>query len=181
MAAHHIHNQADAERLRHELLQITERDMVELRSWVPATVVEMERVLGTRLAVKLVNTWPGVMLLVPVSESSHPSGIERRAMLIAVLGDVDAATLCAAWGGEVLVMPVMRSLLREKRQQWLHREFLALANDPQHPASQTRAAMLLSQRLGAAGIPMTTRQIVKAIHRQSGDVQAHHDQIVLFP
>ena len=180
MAAHQIPDPADAERLRRELLQVTERDLVELRDWVPVAVVEMERVLGARLAVKLVSVWPGLVLPVPVPESSHPSGISRRAMLMAVLGDVDAAALCAAWGGEVLVLPVMRSLLREKRQRWIHSEYLALTSDPQHQVSQTRAAMLLSQRLGAAGVPMTTRQIVNAIQRQAGDDQAHRDQIALF-
>lgn len=154
----------DVETIRIELMHVTEQDLVSLAAWVPPGTAEMVRVLGTRLTVRLINRWPGVVMQVPVIESRHAAGIERRADLVRALGEADANALCAAWGGETLVLPVMRSLLREKRQRWLRQAFDDMTAGGA-AMSKGRAVTVLGLRLGAAGLPMTSRQISAALDR----------------
>lgn len=175
--AHPIHTVIrDLELLRRELLQVTERDLVELAAWVPPGAAEVVRVLGPALASRLFGLWPGAVLQVPVLASQHPRGIHRRAELVAHLGEADATALCAAWGGEVLVVPVMRSLLSEKRKRWLQQEFTRMTAGVS--MSNAQAAMQLGLHLGAAGLPMTTRQILNAI--EGTGAGSNPDQIALF-
>lgn len=175
--AHPIHTVIrDAELLRRELLQVTEHDLTELAAWVPPGAAEVVRVLGLALAARLFGMWPGVVLQVPVLESSQRHGIERRAELVAALGEQDATALCSAWGGELLVLPVMRSLLSEKRKRWLRAEFDRLTAEAD--ITKTKAVLTLGLRLGAAGLPMTTRQIMAALDRPGSDPPSN--QIDLF-
>lgn len=165
----------DAESLRQALTQVTEQDLGDLVAWVPPGAAEMVRVLGARLAAKLITLWPGVALSVPMPDSRHASGMARRAELVAALGQEDAAALCAAWGGQVLLLPVMRSLLREKRQRWLRAEFDRLSAQG---LTRVRAVTVLGLRLAAAGQSMTSRQISSALDRADAPTQV--DQLSLF-
>lgn len=165
----------DAESLRQALTQVTEQDLGDLVAWVPPGAAEMVRVLGARLTVRLINLWPGVALAVPMPDSRHASGMARRAELAAALGPEDAAALCVAWGGQVLLLPVMRSLLREKRQRWLRTEFDALSA---LGMTRVRAVTVLGLRLAAAGQSMTSRQISSALDRHDAALPA--DQLPLF-
>lgn len=165
---------ADVEAIRSELGHVTEQDLVDFAHCVPPGMAELVRVLGARLAVRMVDTWPGVLIAVPVADSRQASGIERRAELVRALGEADAAALCTAYGGESIALPVMRWLLRAKRQRWLRREFDAM------PAgiSKMRAVTRLGLRLGAAGLAMTSRQISTALDTPGTD--ASSTQIDLF-
>ena len=90
----------EPEALRQALLHVTAADLTELAAWVPQGTQELVRVLGARLAVRLLNSWPGAKLRIPAAHSASAAGARRRAELVAVLGDADALAVCTARCGE---------------------------------------------------------------------------------
>ena len=163
------------EQLRHLITCVTPRDLIDLSGHLPAGTAEMVRVLGREHAARLVNSLPGVLIRVPVAESTNESGRRRRAELGRLLGDELATTLFGAYGGETMRVPVLRTLLAHKRRRWISAAYDALTTGPSPTcSSQYDAINLLCMSLAAAGLTMTAHQIERALNEVAPDASDLH-------
>lgn len=167
--------QIDIEALRLHLRVITEQDLVEMAEWLAEGAQELVRVLGPQLAASVFNLWPGAIKAIPVLHSSFEKGQRQRELLKQQLGPHEQVALCAAFGGEVLRVPVLRRLRLEKRRRWLRATFAQLRG-----AMPDRSTPFLVEQLRAAltsaGYEMTAFEIRKSI---DPDPVADHLQLEL--
>ncbi|MBL8350493.1 MAG: hypothetical protein JNL87_09270 [Burkholderiaceae bacterium] len=144
---------------------ITGADLVDYHHLLPQTARELVRVAGATAALALLNTLPGVVMLMPKGPDNNARGARRWARLVEVAGPEAVAALAAHCGGGVLEIPTCAQLRTEIRRAWLRKRFDVLTARP--PAgcglSRTQAVQELGVELAIAGYAMSSRGIETAI------------------
>lgn len=145
--------------------ELNARTLAQVAHLLPPTAHALIRRLGAEAAVTLINTWPGVQLVVPRQPDANAAGARRWARYAELIGEEAMKALAAHWGGDVADVPVCVAALNEQRNRWLIARFDALT-DPRGPALSTyRAFEELTLALAEAGQELTFREVQKAVNR----------------
>lgn len=127
---------------------------------LPASARTLVEQLDARLALKLIQTWPGLKFRVPLGVREDAPMRDR---LIEALGDADAERLIEIYGGETLYVPICVQAVRDLRD-------LRIIDDYSH--GTTVAALALRERLSA-------RQIENILKRTPGTPPAPRRRAVV--
>ncbi len=170
-------------------LHLNEDSLQQLQHLLPASALELVRVVGPAAALALVTTLPGVQVLVPREATASASAQRRWALLQDVVGSACMPALVAEYGGSVLEVPSCLAARQEQRNRWMRARFDALTG----PLKRTKSAAVseLGIDLALAGWPMSYRQIetcldmpdlTPQLHDQAADRRADADPTLpLFP
>lgn len=149
--------------------ELNAHTLAHLAHLLPPTAHALIRRLGAEAAVQLINTWPGVQLVVPRQPDANDNGARRWARYAELIGEEAMKALAAHWGGDVADVPVCVAALNEQRNRWLIARFDELT-DPRGPAlSSYRAVEELTLALAESGQELTFREVQKVVNRGPAD------------
>lgn len=105
--------------------------MIDNLAALPATARDLVEQLGARLALKIIQRWPGIKFRVPLGVRENAPMRER---LVEALGEADADRLAVVFGGETIYVPICAQAVRDLRD-------LRIIDDYSHGASVTELSL----------------------------------------
>lgn len=138
-----------------DLNHITAQDLRDFFHLVPECTRQWLDDIGEEAGLALVNNLMGATIAIPMHRTGK--GSRRWAMLASIVGNDGMERLAATYGGEILAVPVMRSVKVAKQSRMVRARFAELRSAG--TGSKADAALSLCIELNRAGRPMTTRQI----------------------
>lgn len=151
----------------HPAASITEADLQAFYRLVPPSGTALLRMLGVPAALSLLNAWAGVQVVVPKGPCNNASGAKRWAQMVTIVGEDAMFILSSEMGGEVLEVPTLDVLRKERRNHAIRAEFDHLTATP--PAGDGLSKGRAVQELGLIHAPITWRQLENIIDRPSAD------------
>jgi hypothetical protein len=138
-----------------DLNHITAQDLRDFFHLVPECTRQWLDDIGEEAGLALVNNLMGTTIAIPMRSDGR--GARRWAMLAGIVGDECMERLSAAYGGEILAVPVMRSVKVAKQSRMVRERVAELRSTG--TGSKADAVFSLCIELNRAGRPMTARQI----------------------
>lgn len=144
---------------------ITEYDLTVLGHLVPPSGAVLLRLLGVPSGLALINGLGGAQLWVPKGPCNHPGGARTWAYLAQVVGESAVVQLATEMGGQVLEVPLLDALRKERRNGAIRAQFNHLtARSPQGVGLSKASAI---RELCLRHAPITGRQLETIVDRPS--------------
>lgn len=151
----------------HPVSNITEADLHNFANLVPPSGTALLRMLGITAGLSLLNVWAGVQVVVPKGPCNNAGGAKRWTQMVAIVGEAAMFILSSEMGGEVLEVPTLDALRKERRNHAIRTQFDCLTAKP--PAGEGLSKGRAVQELGLSHAPITWRQLEVILDRPSAE------------
>lgn len=151
----------------HPASNITVDDLRNFANLVPPSGSALLRMLGVPAGLLLLNAWAGVQVVVPKGPCNNAGGAKRWAQMVAIVGEDAMGVLAHEMGGEVLEVPTLDALRKERRNHTIRTEFDRLT--ARAPAGEGLSKGRAVQELGLMFAPITWRQLEIILDRPSAE------------
>lgn len=151
----------------HPISNITERDLHNFANLVPPSGTALLRMLGVSAGLSLLNTWAGVQVVVPKGPCNNAGGAKRWGQMVAIIGEEAMLLLASEMGGEVLEVPTLDALRKERRNHAIRTQFDRLT--AKAPAGEGLSKGRAVQELGLSHAPITWRQLETILDQPSNE------------
>ncbi|MEO8118732.1 MAG: hypothetical protein ABI606_05340 [Rhodoferax sp.] len=151
----------------HPVSNITEADLQHFANLVPPSGSALLRMLGVSAGLSLLNVWAGVQVVVPKGPCNNAGGAKRWAQMVAIVGEDAMGVLAREMGGEVLEVPTLDALRKERRNHAIRTQFDRLT--AKEPAGEGLSKGRAVQELGLSHAPITWRQLEVILDRPSAE------------
>lgn len=144
---------------------ITADDLAVFGHLVPPSGAVLLRLLGVPSGLALINGLGGVQLWVPKGPCNHPGGARTWTYLAKVIGESAVAQLATEMGGQVLEVPTLDALRKERRNEAIRTQFDGLTAQAPEGAGLSKAGAI--RELCFCHAPITWRQLESIVDRPS--------------